>query len=48
MDEKAPGGKEGEEEGRPPHAFLPDGNLGEEKLVRGMWPWLAELLGQAS
>lgn len=33
LDKKAPSGEEGEEEGRPPQAFLPDGNLGEEKEV---------------
>ena len=40
MDKKAPSGEDGEEEGRPPQAFLPDGNLGEEKEVGGCGPGL--------
>lgn len=40
--------EEGEEEGWSPHAFFPAGYLGEEKEVRGMWPWLTEFLDQAS
>lgn len=40
VDKKAPSGEEGEEEGRPPQAFLPDGNLGEEKEVGGCGPGL--------
>lgn len=40
LDKKAPSGEEGEKKGRPPQAFLPDGNLGEEKDMRGCGPGL--------
>lgn len=39
-----------EEEGRCRGFYMlfPDGNLAGKKVVRGMWPWFAKLLGQAA